>query len=117
MALPYGLVFPFAAYSWLLKDLPGELIGQKYPHLLQQYHAIRNRFGTGWSTLREAFYPGELLADLTARENEATGLAASGLRNSGIAEKLAVAESAVCTHLCMVFKRLQINRCAGSPLR
>ncbi len=110
LALPDGLVFPFAAYSWLLKDLPEELITQKYPHLLQQYHAIRNRFGTGWFTLREAIYPGELPADLTARENEVARLAASGLHNAEIAKKLAVAESTVRTHLRMVFRKLQIDR-------
>lgn len=110
LALPDGLVFPFAAYSWLLQDLPEEVIGQKYPHLLQPYHAIRKRFSTGWTTLREAIYSGELPADLTEREAEVARLAAAGLFNAEIAKKLVITESTVRTHLRTAFKKLQIDR-------
>lgn len=110
LALPDGLVFPFAAYSWLLQDLPEKVIGQKYPHLLQPYHTIRNRFYTGWTTLREAIYSGELPADLTERESEVARLAAAGLFNAEIAEKLVITESTVRTHLRTVFKKLHIDR-------
>ncbi len=110
LALPDRLVFPFAAYSWLLQDLPEEVIGQRYPHLLQPYHAIRSRFSTGWITLRETIYSDELPADLTRRESEVARLAAAGLFNTEIAEKLLITESTVRTHLRTVFKKLQIDR-------
>lgn len=109
-ALPDGLVSPFAAYSRLLGDLVDEVIGRDYPALLDKFSAVRQRFSGGWSTLREALFSGELPPDLTEREYEVAKLAAEGLRNSEIAEKLVVTESTVRTHLRTIFQKLQIDR-------
>ena len=59
---------------------------------------------------REAIYSDELPADLTRRESEVARLAAAGLFNTEIAEKLVITESTVRTHLRTVFKKLQIDR-------
>ena len=86
--LPDGLVSPFASYSQLLGDLVDEVIARDYPALLEKFKTVRKRFSQGWFTLREALFSGDLPPDLTEREYEVARLAAEGLRNSEIAEKL-----------------------------
>lgn len=110
MGLPDGLVFPFASYSWLLQGLTGELIEQEYPMLLDKLNEIRERFMTGWTTLRNDMFPNDLPPDLTPREHEVAKLAAGGMRNSEIARELMVAESTVRAHLRSIFLKLDIDR-------
>jgi LuxR family maltose regulon positive regulatory protein len=109
-ALPDGLVSPFAAYSGLLRGLVEEIIERDHPALLDKFSAIKKRFSEGWFALREIFFRGELPPDLTDREYEVAKLAAEGLRNSEIAEKLVVTENTVRAHLRSVFQKLQIDR-------
>lgn len=109
-ALPDGLVSPFAAYSRLLHGLVDEVIERDHPALLDKFKTVRKRFSEGWFTLREAYFRCELPADLTPREYEVAKLAAEGLRNSEIAEKLVVTESTVRAHLRAIFRKLQIDR-------
>lgn len=109
-ALPDGLVSPFAAYSRLLGDRVDQVIEQDYPALLERFRTVRKRFSEGWFTLRESLFLCELPSGLTSREREVATLAAQGLRNSEIAEKLVVTESTVRTHLRAVFRKLQIDR-------
>jgi LuxR family maltose regulon positive regulatory protein len=109
-ALPDGLVSPFASYSQLLGDLVDEVIARDYPGLFEKFKTVRKRFSQGWFTLREALFSGELPPDLTEREYEVAKLAAEGLRNSEIAEKLVITESTVRAHLRAIFQKLQIDR-------
>ncbi len=109
-ALPDGLVSPFASYSQLLGNLVDEVIARDYPTLLEKFKTVRTRFSQGWFTLREAFFSGDLPPDLTEREYEVAKLAAAGLRNSEIAEKLVIAESTVRAHMRAIFQKLQIDR-------
>ncbi|ABI68390.1 LuxR C-terminal-related transcriptional regulator [Syntrophomonas wolfei] len=109
-ALPDGLVSPFASYSQLLGDLVDEVIARDYPALLEKFKTVRKRFSQGWFTLREALFSGELPPDLTEREYEVAKLAATGLRNSEIAEKLVITESTVRSHMRTIFQKLQIDR-------
>lgn len=108
--LPDGLVSPFASYSRLLGNLVDEVIARDYPALLEKFKTVRKRFSQGWFTLREALFSGELPPDLTEREYEVAKLAAAGLRNSEIAEKLVITESTVRAHLRVIFQKLQIDR-------
>jgi LuxR family maltose regulon positive regulatory protein len=108
--LPDGLVSPFASYSQLLGDLVDEVIGRDYPARVEKFKTVRTRFSQGWFTLREALFSGELPPDLTEREYEVAKLAAAGLRNSEIAEKLVITESTVRAHLRAIFQKLQIDR-------
>ena len=108
--LPDGLVSPFASYSQLLGNLVDEVIARDYPALLEKFNTVRKRFSEGWFTLREAFFSGELPPDLTEREYEVAKLAAAGLRNSEIAEKLMITESTVRAHMRAIFQKLQIDR-------
>lgn len=108
--LPDGLVSPFASYSRLLGNLADEVISRDYPRLFEKFKIVRKRFSQGWVTLREALFSGELPPDLTEREYEVAKLAAAGLRNSEIAEKLVITESTVRAHLRAIFQKLQIDR-------
>lgn len=109
-ALPDGLVFTFASFSVLLQGLTDEVVKQKYPLLLEKLQAVKERFHTGWGEVHNAMSQDEIPVDLTQREYEVAKLAAEGLRNSEIAEKLMVTESTVRTHLRTIFQKLDIDR-------
>jgi len=52
----------------------------------------------------------EIPAGLTIREHEIALLAAEGLRNNEIAEKLFVSENTVRAHLRSIYQKLDIDR-------
>lgn len=110
IALPDGLIFPIVSYSWLLQELTSELIKQEYPALLNRFNEIRERFLSGWTKLHHDMFPEEFPPDLTPREYEVAKLAAAGLRNSEIAQKLVITESTVRAHLRTAFQKLDIDR-------
>ncbi|HWR62162.1 MAG TPA: LuxR C-terminal-related transcriptional regulator, partial [Clostridia bacterium] len=110
MALPDGLIFPFAAYSWVLQGLSDELVGKEYPELIGSYNEIKERFLSGWISLRKDMIPEEFPPDLTPRECEVAKLAAEGLHNSEIARRLVVTESTVRAHMRTIFQKLDIDR-------
>jgi len=108
--LPDGIIFPLSSYSWVLKELPDELFKEKFPEYLDGFNRIKERFSRGWDKLYEDMLPEELPPDLTPREYEVAKLAAQGLRNSEIADKLMVTESTVRTHLRTAFQKLDVDR-------
>lgn len=109
-AMPDGLTYLFAAHHRLLQGLPEELIHKKFPECLPRYLEIKERFLKGSERLHAALLPDSLPGSLTAREHEIALLAAKGLKNSEIAEKLIVTENTVRTHLHAVFQKLEIDR-------
>ncbi|MGE4311595.1 LuxR C-terminal-related transcriptional regulator [Desulfovibrio sp.] len=110
-ALPDGFVLSLAVCSiQTLQGLTEELIKKRYPTHLEAFITARARYGTGWEALRHAVARGVLPADLTARECEVALLAAEGLRNSEIAERLLVTENTVRAHLRTIFHKLDIDR-------
>lgn len=104
------LIFPLASYSWVLNELPDKIIRNKYPEILNQFNEIKERFASGWERLHKDMIANELPPDLTSREYEVAKLAAEGLRNSEIAEKLVVSECTVRAHLRTIFRKLDIDR-------
>lgn len=110
MALPDGLVFPFASYSWILHGLSDELVGKEYPELMVGFNEIKDRFISGWTRLREDMTPEEFPPNLTPREYEVAKLVAEGLHNNEIAKRLVVSESTVRTHMRTIFQKLDIDR-------
>lgn len=110
-ALPDGFVLSLAVCSiQTLQGLTEDLIRKKYPTLLEAFTTARARYGIGWEALRHAVARGALPADLTARECEVALLAAEGLRNGEIAERLLVTENTVRAHLRTIFHKLDIDR-------
>jgi LuxR family maltose regulon positive regulatory protein len=110
MALPDGLIFPFASYSWLLQGLPDNLVEKEYPELAGRFNEIKDRFLSGWTRIYEDMTQEEFPPDLTPREYEVAKLAAEGLHNSEIAKRLVVTESTVRAHLRTIFQKLDIDR-------
>ena len=109
-ALPDGLIFTFASFSVLLRGLTDEVVKRKYPALSERFDKIKERFLTGWAVLHDVMSSEEIPSYLTEREYQVAKLAAAGLHNSEIAEKLSVTESTVRTHLRTIFQKLQIDR-------
>lgn len=109
-AIPDGLVFTLASFSGLVGNLTEEVVRQYYPHYLDKLQRIRERFFAGWETVHNAVSPDDIIDELTQREHEVARLAAAGMSNSEIAEKLVISESTVRTHLRTVFQKLDIDR-------
>lgn len=110
IALPDGLLFTFVSFSWMFKGLSDDIVKMEYPELYNKFKEIKERFGLGWTKIHNYTIPEELPEDLTKREREVAQLAADGLHNSEIADKLFISESTVRTHLRTIFKKLDIDR-------
>lgn len=110
IALPDGLVYLLAVYHWMLNGLPEKLIQEHYPEHLVRFIRIKERFIAGFTQLHADLEPNKTPEDLTSRELEVALLAASGLHNGEIAEKLVVAESTVRAHMRTIFQKLDIDR-------
>ena len=109
-ALPDGMIHYFAGFSPLLQGLSDKLMENRYSHLLARFKDYKEQYITGWYTLHNAIVANELPSGLTGREHEIAMLAADGLRNSEIAEKLYVSENTVRAHLRAVYQKLDIDR-------
>ncbi|MEL7610396.1 MAG: LuxR C-terminal-related transcriptional regulator [Bacillota bacterium] len=110
LAMPDGLVYLFASLAELLGGLADELIVKEYPELYETYLRIKEGFGEGKAKLARDLSPEDLPEALTAREREVALLAARGLRNGEIAQKLNVTDSTVRTHLRTAFQKLDVDR-------
>lgn len=109
-ALPDGFVYLLVVYYWMLQGLPEALVRKQYPAHLARFIEIKERFISGFTALHAALMGDELPGGLTAREREVALLAAEGLRNGEIAQKLWVTENTVRFHLRAVFQKLDIDR-------
>lgn len=109
-ALPDDILFPLVSFSFLLDGLPEELIAREYPKYLVSFSKIKGRFAEGWIKLNHDIIPSELPGDLTPREREVALLAAGGMRNGEIAEKLMVTENTVRAHMRVIFQKLDVDR-------
>lgn len=110
LAAPDGLISPLMSFSWNLEGIPDQLIRRKYPHLLDRYDGLKRRFSLGWAAVHKSLSPEQMPEDLTARELEIAKLAAQGLRNPEIAERLVISQATVRAHLRAIFQKLDIDR-------
>jgi LuxR family maltose regulon positive regulatory protein len=110
LAMSDGFCYLPAVYSTLLRNLPDQWIKGHRPEHYSRFAEIKERFITGFTILRQGVIAEELPGDLTPREREVALLAASGLRNSEIAEKLTISESTVRAHMRTIFQKLDIDR-------
>jgi len=109
-SLPDGMIHYFAGFSPMLQGLTDELIENDYPHLFAKYKDYKEQYIAGWYKLHNAIVADELPSGLTGREREIAELAAEGLRNNEIAEKLFVSENTVRAHLRSIYQKLDIDR-------
>jgi LuxR family maltose regulon positive regulatory protein len=108
--LPDGMIHYFAGFSPFLQGISDKLIENNYPQLFARYKDYKEQYIAGWYTLYNANVADELPSGLTGREREIAILAADGLRNSEIAEKLFVSENTVRAHLRSIYQKLDIDR-------
>ena len=105
-----GLITDLISFSRPFQDIANELIEKKYPQYLARFNDCKEQYIVGWKTLNKAVASGDLPQNLTEREREIALLAAEGLHNREIAERLFVTENTVRTHLRSVFQKLDIDR-------
>jgi len=109
-ALPDDMLHCFVGFSRLLDGLSDEFIKINYPEYLTRFSEYKERYFTGWFALYRAMTQNELQGALTEREREIAELAADGLRNNEIADKLFVSEHTVRAHLRSIYQKLDIDR-------
>jgi len=110
IALPDDMLHCFVGFSRLLNGLSDELIEDNYPGFLTRFEEYKERYFTGWFALYNAIAQSDLPGAMTEREREIAELAAEGLRNAEIAEKLFVSEHTVRAHLRSIYQKLDIDR-------
>ena len=108
--VPDGLIAPFVHCSWLLGGLVDKIIEREYPEHYRCFQETKERFSSGWDRLYQDLLAEGPPAGLSEREQEVALLAAEGLRNNEIAQKLFISESTVRTHLRTIFRKLDIDR-------
>ncbi len=109
-ALPDGIIFNFVSFSWLTKGLTDKLIEEEYPAFFRKFREVKERFASGWIRLYQDLFGENPSERLTPREREVALLAAKGLRNSEIAERLSVTKNTVRFHLRTAFQKLDVDR-------
>ncbi len=105
-----GLVYLFAVYDPMLKGLPEKLIRAQCPERLARFFEIKARFVAGFTKLHAGIATADLPLSLTVREREVALLAASGLRNGEIANRLGVSGNTVRAHLRVIYQKMDIDR-------
>ena len=109
-SIPDGLLHYFTSFSGHLGGMSDELMKNKYPDMLKLYEQYRDSYHSGWLRLHSALKAKKLAHGLTEREREIAILAADGLRNSEIAQKMFISESTVRAHLRSIYAKLDIDR-------
>jgi len=110
IALADNLLSHFVRFSRKFEGLSDELITKNYPHLIDIFNKHKQQYYIGCYVLSGAIAANGVLAGLTKREYEIALLAAEGLRNNEIAEKLFVSENTVRAHLRAIYQKLDIDR-------
>jgi len=113
-ALPDSLVFPFVSYIQLLGGLLDAVVKKSYPACAPAYLKIKSQLNLAGRRLSQHIVTitktNALPDDLTFKEREVALLAAQGLRNTEIAQRLSVTENTVRYHLRSVFHKLDVDR-------
>jgi len=110
IALADEMLHYFVGFSWKLNGMSDKLIENSYPHLLNIFMEHKEQYLIGYYALSDAISENAIPSGLTKREHEIALLAAEGLRNYEIGEKLFVSENTVRAHLRAIYQKLDIDR-------
>ena len=110
ISLPDDMLHCFVGFSRLLNGLSDRFIEDNHPGFLIRFKEYKDRYFTGWFALYKAITQYDLPNALTEREREIAGLAAEGLRNIEIANKLFLSEHTIRAHLRSIYQKLDIDR-------
>lgn len=105
-----GLFSNLVFYNQMTGGLVAECMAQQCPSYLEQFAQAKARMLESLASVYPEIFPDELPEKLTGREREIALLAAGGLRNEEIAERLYVSVNTVRAHLRIVFRKLNIDR-------
>ncbi|MFA9422745.1 MAG: response regulator transcription factor [Sedimentibacter sp.] len=105
MALPDGIILPFAENYDLLK----ELLNENNDMVPQCIMDICSKYKKGLQTLRKTLYADEIFKELTTMEYEVYKLAAEKKKNKEIAKELFISENTVKTHLAHIYSKLGVK--------
>ena len=112
--LPDGRIFPLGSYIQLLGGLLDPILKKSYPSCLPSFLKLKSQLNLAGRRLNPYIVTivetVGLPDDLTPKEREVALLAAHGLRNTEIAQRLAVTENTVRYHLRSVFSKLDVDR-------
>lgn len=110
MALPDGMLMPFAENADLILPLLGELgRGPEFHGVTLRIAELAKGIRQVRASLHEPVDGGTVKVDLTAREREISLLAADGLTNREIAAGLNISENTVKTLLKRSFEKIGVN--------
>jgi LuxR family maltose regulon positive regulatory protein len=108
--LPDGLFNQLVFYNQLTNGVVEDCIAHEYPAYKEQFDEVKRRILSPFASAFPEITLDELPERLTEREREIASLAACGLRNEEIAQKLFLSVSTVRTHLRSVFRKMDIDR-------
>ncbi len=109
LALPDGLILPFAENADLLGATLGLALNRSWKEKRPEVLALKERYSQGKCELLRHRSGGNMPAGLTLREYEVARLVSEGRRNREIAERLYLSENTVKYYLKSIFQKLEIG--------
>lgn len=112
--LPDGLIFIFLSYIQLLRGMLDPVVKKSYPVCLPAFIQLKSRLNITERRLSRHIVTVTntvgMTYSLTPKEKSVAMLAARGLKNAEIAQRLSVSENTVRYHLRSVFRKMDIDR-------
>ncbi len=109
MAMPDGLILPFAENADLLGQSLGKAMENRRDAEKQGLSSLIKRYSAGKERILQSLSGRDAAEGLTRRENDVSLLVSEGLSNREIADRLFLSENTVKFYLKSIFQKLGIN--------
>lgn len=109
LALPDGLILPFAENADLLGATLGQALNRSWKSARREVLALKERYAQGKEALLRSRAGDAVPADLTPREFEVARMAAGGASNREIAQALYLSDNTVKFYMKAVFQKLDVR--------